>query len=228
MKVLIFGATGMVGQGVLRECLQSSDVELVATIGRTPASSSLTGPQPAVWRQILHSNLSDLTGLQAELAGFDACFFTLGVSSSGMKEADYERITYDLTISAAGTLSRINPGMVFIYVSGAGTASTEKARVMWARVKGRTENALLRLPLNAFMFRPGIIQPLDSIRSKTPSYRLGYTLMKPLLPVLHWALPKQVLSTREIGRAMLAVARRGYAKRVLETKDIRAVVNSIP
>jgi uncharacterized protein YbjT (DUF2867 family) len=141
-----------------------------------------------------------------------------------MKEADYERITYGLTVSAAEILSKLNPGMVFIYVSGAGTDSTEQGRVMWARVKGRTENALLRLPLNAYMFRPGIIQPLDGIQSKTPSYRLGYTLMKPLLPILHRALPNQVLSTREIGRAMLAVARRGYAKRVLETRDIRAVV----
>ena len=182
------------------------------------------GRSQPVWRQILHSNLSDLTDLQAELTGFDACFFTLGVSSSGMKEADYERITYGLTVSAAETLSKLNPGMVFIYVSGAGTDSTEQGRVMWARVKGRTENALLRLPLNAYMFRPGIIQPLDGIQSKTPSYRLGYTLMKPLLPILHRALPNQVLSTREIGRAMLAVARRGYAKRVLETRDIRAVV----
>ncbi len=225
MKVLIFGATGMVGQGVLRECLLSSDVEQVATIGRTPAPSPLPGLQPPVWRQILHTNLSDLSGLPAELTGFDACFFTLGVSSSGMKEADYERITYGLTISAAETLSKLNPGTVFIYVSGAGTDSTEQGRVMWARVKGRTENALLRLPLNAFMFRPGIIQPLDGIQSKTPSYRLGYTLMKPLLPLLHWALPNHVLSTREIGLAMLVVARRGYAKRILETSDIRAVVD---
>jgi len=224
MKVLIFGATGMVGQGVLRECLLDPDVELVATIGRTPPPSPLPGSQPAVWRQILHSNLSDLTELQADLTGFDACFFTLGVSSSEMKEADYERITYGLTVSAAEILSKLNRGMVFIYVSGAGTDSTEQGRVMWARVKGRTENALLRLPLNAYMFRPGIIQPLDGIQSKTPSYRLGYTLMKPLLPILHRALPNQVLSTREIGRAMLAVARRGYAKRVLETRDIRAVV----
>jgi len=224
MKVLIFGASGMVGQGVLRECLLSPDGELVATIGRTRVTSPLHGSQPPVWRQILHSNLSDLTELQADLTGFDACFFTLGVSSSEMKEADYERITYGLTVSAAEILSKLNPGMVFIYVSGAGTDSTEQGRVMWARVKGRTENALLRLPLNAYMFRPGIIQPLDGIQSKTPSYRLGYTLMKPLLPVLHRALPNQVLSTREIGRAMLAVARRGYAKRVLETRDIRAVV----
>ena len=143
-----------------------------------------------------------------------------------MKEADYDRITYVLTLAAAQTLSRINPGMTFIYVSGAGTDSTEQGSVMWARVKGRTENALLRLPLSAYMFRPGIIQPLDGIKSKTTAYRIAYSLMKPLLPLLHWALPNQILSTREIGQAMLAVAKRGYPKRILETKDIRAVISA--
>lgn len=228
MKVLIFGASGMVGQGVLRECLLDPDVELVATVGRTQAANPLLGPQPAVWRQIIHSDLSDLNAIHDDLAGFDACFFPLGVSSSGMTEADYDRITHGLTLSAAQTLSRLDPGMTFIYVSGAGTDSTEQGRVMWARVKGRTENALLRLPLNAFMFRPGIIQPLDGIQSKTASYRLLYTLTKPLLPLLHWALPNHVLTTREIGLAMLAVARRGYPKRILETKDIRAAVAAGP
>jgi uncharacterized protein YbjT (DUF2867 family) len=134
-----------------------------------------------------------------------------------MKEADYQRITYDLTLAAAQTLSRLNSGMTFIYVSGAGTDSTEQGRIMWARVKGRTENALLRLPLAAYMFRPGIIQPLDGIKSKTPSYRIGYALMKPLLPPLRWILPNLVLSTRDIGLAMLAVAKHGYEKRILES-----------
>jgi uncharacterized protein YbjT (DUF2867 family) len=143
-----------------------------------------------------------------------------------MKEADYERITYGLTLAAAETLSRLNPGMTFIYVSGAGTDSSGQGRVMWARVKGRTENALLRLPLKAYMFRPGIIQPLDGIQSKTPSYRVLYRFAKPLLPLLRWALPNHVLSTREVGQAMLAVARRGYKKRILETRDIRRMVQS--
>jgi uncharacterized protein YbjT (DUF2867 family) len=141
-----------------------------------------------------------------------------------MKEADYERVTYGFAVAAAETLSRLNPGMAFIYVSGAGTDSSERGRVMWARVKGRTENALLRLPLQAYMFRPGLIEPMDGIRSKTPAYRLLYGLTKPLLPLLHWALPNQVLTTREMGQAMLAVARRGYAKQVMETRDIRAVL----
>ncbi|MGA2351407.1 MAG: NAD(P)H-binding protein [Terracidiphilus sp.] len=218
MKVLIFGATGMVGQGVLRECLRAPDVELVVTVGRSTADMK----HPKL-REIVLADISRLGAIETQLAGFDACFFTLGVSSSGMKEADYERITFGLTLAAAETLSRLNPGMTFIYVSGAGTDSSERGRVMWARIKGRTENALLRLPLKAYMFRPGIIEPLDGIRSKTPAYRFFYKLAKPLLPVLRWALPGYVLSTREIGQAMLAVARQGYGKPILETKDIRLV-----
>jgi uncharacterized protein YbjT (DUF2867 family) len=224
MKVIIFGATGMVGQGVLRACLADPNVALVVTVGRSRISDPGPYGRSDKYQQVVLPDLSDLSPIEDELAGFDACFFTLGVSSSGMKQTEYERITYGFTLAAAEPLSRINPGMTFIYVSGTGTDSTEHGSVMWARVKGRTENALLRLPLNAWMFRPGIIQPLDGIQSKTPSYRIGYTLMKPLLPLLRWILPNQVLSTREIGLAMLAVARRGYPKRILETRDIRAVV----
>lgn len=226
MKIIIFGATGMVGQGVLRECLRNPDVSLVLAVGRTlVAEDGLVLHRP-ILRQIVHRDLADLSGLAPELTGFDACFFTLGVSSAGMKQIDYERVTYGLTLAAAETLSRLNPGMTFIYVSGAGTDSSEQGRVMWARVKGSTENALLRLPLAAYMFRPGVIQPLDGIRSKTSAYRLAYALMKPLLPLLCRVLPNQVLSTREIGQAMLAVAQHGYAKRILETKDIRAAIRS--
>jgi len=155
------------------------------------------------------------------LRGFDACFFCLGVSSAGMKETDYARVTYGFTLAAAETLARRNPGMTFIYVSGAGTDSTGRGRIMWARVKGRTENALLDLPLRGFMFRPGLIQPLDGIRSKTRSYRILYGLAGPVLSLLRWALPNQVLSTRDVGRAMLSVARQGYPKRILESVDIR-------
>ena len=223
MKVLVFGATGMVGQGVLRECLRDQEVELAVTVGRTA-----TGARDAKLREIVHGDLSSYAGIERELTGFDGCFFCLGVSSSGMKEAEYERVTYGLTLAAAEMLSRVNPGMTFIYVSGAGTDSSERGRIMWARVKGRTENALLRLPLKAFMFRPGLIEPLDGIQSKTAVYRVFYKLGGPLLPVLRWALPNQVVTTREIGRAMLAVARRGYEKRILEAKDIRAVVRGEP
>jgi uncharacterized protein YbjT (DUF2867 family) len=215
MKVLVFGATGMVGQGVLRECLRAPDVDLVMTIGR-----SASGKHNPKLREIVHAEMDNLETLEPEISGFDACFFTLGVSSSGMKEADYERITYGLTMVAAETLSRLNPGMTFIYVSGAGTDSSERGRVMWARVKGRTENALLHLPLKAFMFRPGMIEPLDGIQSKTPLYRILYKLIKLVLPLLRWALPSQVLSTRDVGQAMLNVARHGYQKPILESRDI--------
>lgn len=218
MKVLIFGATGMVGQGVLRECLRAPEVELAATIGRTA-----TGAHDPKLREILHTDMSHFTDTEEELAGFDACFFCLGVSSSGMKEADYERVTYGFTLAVGETLSHLNPRMTFIYISGAGTDSSGQGRVMWARIKGRTENALLNLPFKAYMFRPGVIQPLDGIKSKTHSYRVLYGLTKPLLPMLHWALTKYVLTTREIGLAMLEVARQGYGKRILETRDIHAM-----
>jgi len=219
MKVLIFGATGMVGQGVLLECLRDPEVELVVTVGRTA-----TGVRDPKLREIVHRDLQHYDGMEGSLTGFDACFFCLGVASTGMKEADYERVTYGFALAAAETLSRVNPKMTFIYVSGSGTDSTERGRIMWARVKGRTENALLKLPLNAYAFRPGFIEPMDGIQSKTPSYRLFYKVLAPLLPLMHRMFPNQILSTREIGQAMLAVARHGYAKRILETKDIRRVV----
>jgi uncharacterized protein YbjT (DUF2867 family) len=219
MKVLIFGATGMVGQGVLLECLRDPEVELVAALGRTA-----TGVRDSKLRDIVHRDLLNYSGMEASLAGFEACFFCLGVASTGMKEADYERVTYGFAMAAAELLSRTNPRMTFIYVSGSGTDSTEHGRTMWARVKGRTENALLQLPLNAYAFRPGFIEPMDGIQSKTRSYRLFYNVLGPTLPLLHRMFPNQILSTREIGQAMLAVARHGYAKRILETKDMRRVV----
>ncbi|HEX3891886.1 MAG TPA: NAD-dependent epimerase/dehydratase family protein [Terracidiphilus sp.] len=219
MKVLIFGATGMVGQGVLLECLRDPAVELVATLGRTA-----TGRRDAKLRELVHANLLDYAGMEMQLAGFDACFFCLGVASSGMSEEDYARVSYGFTLAAAEALSRTNPGMVFVYVSGSGTDSSEKARMMWARVKGRTENALLRLPLKAYMFRPGFIEPLDGIESKTRMYRAFYRVLRPVMPLLRRFFPGQILTTREIGQAMLAVARRGYDKPILETKDMRQVV----
>jgi uncharacterized protein YbjT (DUF2867 family) len=221
MNVLLFGATGMVGQGVLRECLLDADVQVVQTVGRTA-----TGLQHTKLREIVQKDLYQYSSAEADWSGFDACFFCLGVSSAGMKEADYERVTYGITLAIAETLSRLNPGMTFIYVSGAGTDSTEHGRVMWARVKGKTENALLRLPLKAYMFRPGFIQPLHGIGSKTALYRVFYVVGKPLMPLLRFAFPNFILTTEEIGRAMIAVAKRGAPKRILEIRDIRTVLLS--
>jgi uncharacterized protein YbjT (DUF2867 family) len=222
MRILIFGATGMVGQGVLRECLLDPSVQSVQTVGRTP-----TGLEHPKLREVVHQDLWRYEAIEADLSGFDACFFCLGVSSSGMAEADYERMTYGITLAAAETLCRLNPRMTFIYVSGAGTDSSEHGKSMWARIKGKTENALLRLPFAAaYMFRPGFIEPLYGARSKTASYRALYTLTKPLLPLLRWAFPDYVLTTQQIGQAMLTVARQGYPKRILESKDIRAAARS--
>lgn len=217
MKIIVFGATGMVGQGVLRECLLAADVEAVAAVGR-----SGSGQRHPKLVEVVHQDLSDLTAIEDQLRAYDACFFTLGVSSVGMSEADYARITYGLTLAAGETLARINPGTTFIYVSGMGTDSSEQGRTMWARVKGRTENALLRLPLQACIFRPGFIQPLDGIRSRTAFYNTLYTLLRPLVPLFRLAMPNQFLTTRQVGQAMLNVARHGYKTRILEVKDIRA------
>ena len=216
MNVILFGATGMVGQAVLRECLLDPRVDRVLSIGR-----SATGQHHAKLREIVHSNLLDLSTIESELSGFDACFFCLGVSSAGMSEENYRRITYDLTLTVAKTLATLNPQMTFVYVSGAGTDSTESGRTMWARVKGQTENALSRLPFKAaYMFRPAIIQPLHGIKSKTVSYRVLYTLMAPILPLLEWLFPKYFTTTEQVGRAMIAVATRGAPTSILESKDI--------
>jgi uncharacterized protein YbjT (DUF2867 family) len=222
MKVLIFGATGMVGQGVLRECLLDADVGAVQTVGR-----SASGVHNLKLRDVVQPDLFDYSNIEAELKGFDACFFCLGVSSAGMSEPQYEKLTYTLTLSAAETLSRLNPAMTFVYVSGAGTDSSEKGRVMWARVKGKTENAILRLPFKAaYMFRPGIIQPLNGARSKTTAYRIGYALTRPVLPLLRLLFPRYILTTEEIGRAMIEVARHGAPKKVLEIGDIAECARS--
>lgn len=219
MKILIYGATGMVGQGVLGECLRASDVELVQTVGRRE-----TGIRNEKLREKVLPDLADSRAIEAGLTGFDACFFCLGVSSVGMSEADYTRVTYDLTMAVAEPLARLNPQMTFVYVSGAGTDSHERSRSMWARVKGRTENALRRLPFKAvYLFRPGAIEPLDGIRSKTRMYRLAYVLMKPVWPVLRLVLGESLVTTADIGQAMLAVARHGADAAVLEPRDLHAI-----
>lgn len=216
MKVLIFGATGMVGQGVLRECLLAPNVESVVTLGRSP-----TGTSDPKLREIVQTDLTDYTAIEPQLAGFDACFFCLGITSAGMSEAAYRAVTYDITLAAAQTLARLNPQMVFVYVSGTGTDSSEQGRWMWARVKGATENALLRLPFKAaYMFRPGIIRPMNGIVSKTRLYRALYTVLDPALSLLQRAFPSTVTTTKQVGKAMLAVARGAASKPILENADI--------
>ncbi len=216
MEVVIFGASGMVGQGVLRECLAEPCVTRVLAVGRAP----LDVRDPKLDVRVV-PDLRDLSAIEPQLAACDACFFPLGVSSSGLDEARFTALTFDLTLSVARTLARLRPGMAFTYVSGAGTDSSETGRTMWARVKGRTENALLALPLKATMFRPGIIVPMHGEVSKTPSYRMFYTVGGALLRLLRPVLPgSMVTTTEQMGRAMIAVARDGSTKRVLESADI--------
>jgi uncharacterized protein YbjT (DUF2867 family) len=218
MKVIVLGATGMIGHGVLRECLRDTDVDEVLVIGRTP-----TGQRHPKLREIHHPDLMDLQPIEGELGGYDPCFFCLGVSSAGMKEKEYRRVTYDLTMSVARTLARLSPDLTFVYVSGMGTDSTGRGRTMWARVKGETENALLALPPRAYMLRPGFIQPLHGARSKTRLYAAIYAVTSPLYSVLRRLLPGMVTTTEQLGRAMLTIAKAGASKRILETRDINAV-----
>ncbi|MBR2121274.1 MAG: NAD-dependent epimerase/dehydratase family protein [Pseudomonadota bacterium] len=216
MKVIVFGATGMVGQGVLRECLRDGDVTEVLTVGR-----SATGQQHPKLRELVHKDFLDFSAVEKDITGYDACFFCLGVSSLGLDEERYRHLTYDITLAAARPLARLNPGMTFVYVTGASTDSTEQGRMMWARVKGKTENDLLKLPFKAaFMFRPGAIQPLHGVRSKTAWVQALYVMTGPLLSFLHQVAPNYVTTTEELGRAMLSVAKRGYPKPILEMEDI--------
>jgi uncharacterized protein YbjT (DUF2867 family) len=216
MKVILFGAAGMVGQGVLRECLLDPGIESVLAVGRSP-----TGQRDAKLREIVHDDFTDFSKIESELAGYDACFFCLGVSSVGLDEQRYRLLTYDITLAAARTLARLNPGMVFIYVTGRSTDSTEQGPMMWARVKGKTENDLLKLPFKAaYMFRPAGIQPLHGIRSKTAWVQAIYVVTAPLLTILNRVAPKYMTTTEQVGRAMIKVARDGYPRPVLESDDI--------
>jgi uncharacterized protein YbjT (DUF2867 family) len=220
LNVVLFGATGMIGQGVLRECLLDADVERVLTIGRTP-----TGVQHARLQEVVHPDMWNYAAIEDRLRGFDASFFCLGVTSAGMSEADYTRVTYGITMAAAETLCRLNPAMTFVFVSGAGADSSEQGRLMWARVKGKTENAILRLPFKAaYVFRPGVVQPMHGERSRTAAYRVLYAITKPLVPLIRRLLPNQILTTEQFGRAMLFVVRHGAPRRVLESGDINALV----
>ena len=216
MKILLFGATGMIGQGVVRECLLDPQVGSVVSVVRTAA-----GQRREKVCELVHANFQNFSAIEAGFAAVDACLFCLGVTSTGMTEADYRRVTYDITIAAARACVRANPAMTFIYVSGAGTDASERGRLMWARVKGQTENALLHMGFRgAYAFRPGVIQPLHGIQSRTKVYRVLYKLLAPLLPAWKAIAPHSITTTGQLARAMLRVAKEGYSKPVLEMRDI--------
>ena len=205
----------MVGQGVLLECLRDPDVTRVVSVVRAPS-----GRQDPKLGEIVHRDFQDFSAIASDLAGFDACFFCLGIASSGMSEDAYSKITYGIAVAAGRLLVKQNSAMTFIFVSGAGADPTEKGRVMWARVKGRAENAILGMGFRgAYIFRPGFIQPLDGIESKTKLYRMFYIVLGPILPTLQRLMPNQITTTRQIGRAMLAVAKNGYPKSILANAD---------
>lgn len=219
MKVVLFGATGMVGQGALRECLLDARVERVLTVGR-----KATGQAHPKLHEVTVPDLFELSMLAEDLTGYDACFFCLGVTSNGLTEAAYRRLTHDLAASIGALLAAQNPGMTMVFVSGAGSDSTEKGRLMWARVKGMAENALLALPFKAaYMLRPGIIRPLHGIQSRTRLYRISYRVLGPLVALVQRVFPNSVTTTEQMGRAMIALAAEGYPKRILEMPDINAL-----
>jgi uncharacterized protein YbjT (DUF2867 family) len=216
MRVLLFGGTGMVGQGVLHECLRDADVTEVVSVVRTPSKQT-----NVKLREIVHRNFFDFSAIADQLANFDACFFCLGSTSVGKTEAEYTRVTFDITVAVANALLPLNPALTFVFVSGAGSDGTEKGRSMWARIKGKAENALLAMPFKAvYVFRPGLIQAMHGVKSKTLLYRLPYAILAPFVPFLRRRLPQFVTTSEQIGHAMLVVAKYGASKRVLESVDI--------
>jgi uncharacterized protein YbjT (DUF2867 family) len=219
MNVVLFGATGMVGAGVLLECLFDQHVSSVLVITRSP-----TGRSHPKLREVLHPDFFNFDALHGDFAACDACFFCLGVTSIGMSEAAYTRVTYDITMAAARAMLAANPRMTFCFVSGVGTDSTERGKTMWARVKGKTENALLGLGFReAYMFRPGYIQPIGDVQSKTGWVQTAYDIARPLYPLIHRLLPNNSTTTSNLGRAMIQVAAAGYSKRVLYSVDFNTL-----
>jgi uncharacterized protein YbjT (DUF2867 family) len=217
IRVIITGASGMVGEGVLHECLLSPDVEKVLVVGRRPC-----GTQHPKLIEIIHKDFFDLSPIESQLAGYNACFFCLGVSSVGMKKPDYEKMTYDLTMNFARTVRKENPDMSFCYISGAGTDSSEKGKVHWARVKGKTENDLQTLGFRqTFLFRPGILKPTTGLKNTLGFYKwAGW-----LIPIIQLFSPNSVTSLAQLGKAMIGAVTNGYDKKVIEVSDIRSLVN---
>ncbi|MBC9914257.1 epimerase [Chitinophaga varians] len=214
LKVIITGATGMVGEGVMQECIANPNVEKILLINRKP--SGFVHPKVM---EVLHNNFSDISPIVDQLKGYDACYFCLGVSSVGMKEAAYYAVTYTLTLNFAGSLAAVNPGMTFCYVSGAGTDSSEKGKVMWARVKGKTENDLTKLPFKAaYNFRPAFMKATPGAKNLKTLYK-----MLSFLYFLRSIFPNYFLTLEEVGKAMINVTIHGYSKKILEVKDIAAL-----
>ena len=219
MNVILFGATGMIGSGVLKECLEDDRVNAVLAVGRR--SCGVTHDK---LREIVHRDLFEYATIKEDLRGHDACFFCLGISALGQSEQEYRHMTYDLTVAAARALVALNTAMTFCYVSGEGADSTEQGRVMWARVKGKIENELLRMSFKtALMFRPAYIQPVKGVTSRTPHYRAFYAVVAPLYPILRRVFPGFVTTTENIGRAMIRAAQDGQTAGVLATREINAL-----
>jgi uncharacterized protein YbjT (DUF2867 family) len=217
IKAIITGATGMVGEGVLIECIKHPDVESVLIIGRK--SCGIKHPK---LNEVIHKDFFDLTEIKDQLSGYNACYFCSGISSLGKREEEYTKITYDLTMSFAGTIAQINPGMDFVYVSGTGTDNTEKGKIMWARVKGKTENDLLKLPFKAaYMFRPGYIQPTKGQKN---AYKI-HKIVAPLFPLWKLFFGKYVVKLEDVGRAMINVTISGHKKPILECAEITQLAN---
>ena len=222
MRVVLFGATGMIGCGVLLECLADADVTHVLSIGRRT-----TDVQHAKLKQIVHDDFTDYSGIGEQLAGFDACFFCLGVSSVGMSERRYRHVTYDFTLAAAQALLARSQDLVFCYCSAAGADIGEQGRSMWARVRGKTENDLLKLPFaGAYMFRPAYVHAVKGVTTQVPWHRVAYFFARPLYPILRTLLPRHVTTGENFGRAMIRVAQHGHTSSILESGDINAVARS--
>ena len=221
MNVILFGATGMVGDGALSAALADSRVERVLVVGRRP-----TGRQHEKLDELVIDDFYDYADVEEQLAGFDACLFCLGVSAAGKNETDYRRLTYDLTLAAAETLARLNPQMTFCYVSGEGTDETGQSRQMWARVKGETENALSRLPFkDVYHFRPAYIQPTGGARSSIPLYRAFYTVLSPFYPVLRRLFPGYVTTMDEVGQALVEAGVVGAPERIIDSRAIHKLAD---
>jgi uncharacterized protein YbjT (DUF2867 family) len=223
VKAVVFGATGMVGQSVLRECIMDMDVESVVAVGRSPLG--IVNPK---FRNITHADFLNFSAIAKQLKGLDVCFYCLGVASAGLSETEYKRITCDFTLAAAKTLLKINPKITFVFISGMGADTSETGRIMWARIKGKTENELFKMKFKkTYVIRPAFIQPLDGIKSRTRLYRWLYVLFRPFMPLIKLLAPKSVITSKALGRLMIRIAREGAPKQLLESADIVALSKQV-